>query len=133
MAEDKNTVILVPVLPAVSSLRTLLPSGTQLAKQVVFTRRALNPSGRKAGPLYPLILHSCPGSSGIDPATGNIVCTDQEWITLAMKNLLAVLHESGPGFKDVVHARVYPVTMNNGTTVNAIHGYCFADNCPAPG
>ena len=73
----------------------------------------------------------CSGQLGIDPATGELLEGIEAQSVQALKNLGAVLEESGYKFTDVVKTTVFMDSIADFGTFNEIYAGVFADNKPA--
>ncbi|UFS68954.1 RidA family protein [Geomonas sp. RF6] len=71
------------------------------------------------------------GSIALDPATGEMRQGIEAETEQVMKNIGAILAESGLTFADVVKTTIFLTDMANFATVNGIYGEYFKENPPA--
>lgn len=72
------------------------------------------------------------GQIPIDPLTGDVIDGDITAQTRqVLKNLQAVLEQSGASMKDVVKTTVFLESLANFTDMNSIYGEFFAEPYPA--
>lgn len=71
------------------------------------------------------------GMLGIDPATGSLVEGVAAQAEMALKNLEAVLRESGMTTADVVKTTVFLADMGDFAAINEIYARHFPVPCPA--
>lgn len=103
----------------------------QSTEQVIYTENAPKPIGpyNQAIRFGDLIFIS--GQIGIDPKTGNITGNISGQTEQVMKNLKAILVESGSDLSHVVQSRIYLTNMSDFTTVNEIYGNYLGAGHPA--
>jgi 2-iminobutanoate/2-iminopropanoate deaminase len=74
----------------------------------------------------------CSGQVGLDPAAGKLVDGGVTAETeRALKNLDAVLKESGASLRHVVRTTVYLADMKDFEAMNEVYGRYFGDHRPA--
>ena len=72
------------------------------------------------------------GQVAIDPASGELVMDTIEAEThQVMKNIEALLKESGTQFNNVIKCSIFLSDMENFSRVNAVYGSYFEDSVPA--
>ncbi len=73
----------------------------------------------------------CSGQIGINPKTGELVSGVEKQTTQVLKNLEAVLEESGANKKSVVKTTIFLADINDYGKVNELYETFFADHKPA--
>ncbi len=73
----------------------------------------------------------CSGQIGINPKTGDLVDGIEKQTTQVLKNLEAVLEESGAHKESVIKTTIFLKNMKDYITVNEIYGKFFGDHKPA--
>ncbi len=71
------------------------------------------------------------GQLGLDPETGKLAEGVRAQAEQSLKNLGAILHESGFDYKDVVKTTVFIKNMADFKTVNEVYAQFFTENYPA--
>ena len=71
------------------------------------------------------------GQLGIDPATGKMPETVAEQAHCSMKNMGAILKESGCDYSNIIKTTIFLTDMNDFSVVNEIYKSYFDGNYPA--
>lgn len=71
------------------------------------------------------------GQFGLDPKTGELKKDIEHQAKQVMKNIEAILKETGLNFTSVVKTTIFLSDMNNFAKVNDIYGSYFTDHKPA--
>jgi 2-iminobutanoate/2-iminopropanoate deaminase len=103
-----------------------------MSKSIINSKNAPAPIGpysqavKSNGTLY------VSGQIAIDPVSGNMVLGDIVKETQqVMKNLKAILTESGMDFSNVVKCSIFVKDLNNFATINSVYGEYFTSEPPA--
>ncbi|MDO5510344.1 MAG: RidA family protein [Weeksellaceae bacterium] len=89
------------------------------------------------GPYAQAVIHNgliyISGQIPVDPATGEIVSDDvKDQAHQVMKNLGAILQESGSGYHMVIKSSIFLKSMDDFADINQIYGQYFqGENLPA--
>ena len=72
------------------------------------------------------------GTTGIDPATGNLISDSfEEQARQAFINVRTILEEAGSGLDKIIKTTVFMVTGNEFATLNKVYAEIFPANAPA--
>lgn len=101
-------------------------------KKVIFTKNAPAPIGPYNQAIQQNNTVYVSGQIAINPATGNLEIDDLKQETqLVMKNLGAVLTESGMNYSNIVKCSIFLSDMGSFGIVNEVYGSYFTENFPA--
>jgi 2-iminobutanoate/2-iminopropanoate deaminase len=101
-------------------------------KKVIFTKNAPAPIGPYNQAIQQNKTVYVSGQIAINPTTGNLEIDDlQQETHLVMKNLGAVLTESGMNYSNIVKCSIFLSDMGSFGIVNEVYGSYFTENFPA--
>ncbi len=95
-------------------------------KQIINTEHAPSPVGPYNQAVIANGMLFLSGQIAINPFTKELVLSDIKSETRqVMTNILAVLHEAGATFKNVVKVTIFMVDMNDYSDINDVYGEYF--------
>jgi len=101
-------------------------------KKIINTQNAPAPIGPYSQAVMVKDTLYTSGQIAINPLTNELEIEDIKSETkLVMKNLKAVLTESGMDFTNVIKCSIFISDMNNFAQINEVYGTYFSDNFPA--
>lgn len=103
-----------------------------MSKHIIYTPLAPEPIGPYSQAVRAGNMLYTSGQIAIDPATNTYTPAPVEQeAELVMKNLEALLHAAGCGFKDVIKTSIFLQSMNDFAAVNAVYAKYFSSDFPA--
>lgn len=107
-----------------------------MSKEIIHTNKAPEPIGPYSQAIKlsseNSVLVYTSGQVGIDPSTGNIVGGDIKAQThQVMKNIKALLHESGTDMHNVIKTTVFLKNMDEFAAMNEVYAEYFWKSKPA--
>ncbi len=102
-----------------------------MARNVLNTKNAPGAVGPYVQGIQANNLVVCSGQLGIDPATGKMPETVAEQAHCSMKNMGAILKESGCDYSNIIKTTIFLTDMNDFSVVNEIYKSYFDGNYPA--
>ena len=105
-----------------------------MSKEIIYTKQAPEPIGpySQAIKLTRQNLIYTSGQVAINPETGNIIEGDIKAQTnQVMKNIKALLEESGTTMKNVIKTTVFLKSMDEFAAMNEVYAEYFGDSKPA--
>ncbi len=103
-------------------------------KKILYTDNAPQPIGPYSQAIQitePGALIFLSGQIGIDPATGKIAEDIEGQTRQVLKNIKAILEESGSSMSNVIKTTVFLKNMDHFAAMNAIYAEAFGDWAPA--
>lgn len=101
-------------------------------KRIIYTDKAPAPIGPYSQAVESGGFIFVSGQIPIDPATGELVAGDiADETHQVMKNLHAILEESGMSFEDVLKCSIFVADMKDFAAINDVYGSYFTQNPPA--
>lgn len=101
-------------------------------KQVINTSKAPSPIGPYSQAIIAGNFVFVSGQIPADPITGEIVSDNiKAETTQVMKNIRAILSETGLSFENIVKTSIFLTDMQTFAQVNEIYGTYFTDQFPA--
>ena len=103
-----------------------------MSTKIVYTNQAPEPIGPYNQAIRTGDLLFVSGQVAYDTATQAFILDTIEHETQqVMKNIRAILRESGGDFDSVVKATIFLKDLNDYDMVNQVYGACFDENAPA--
>jgi len=101
-------------------------------KRIIYTDKAPAPIGPYSQAVESGGFIFVSGQIPIDPLTGELVAGDiADETHQVMKNLHAILEESGMSFEDVLKCSIFVADMKDFAAINDVYGSYFTQNPPA--
>ncbi len=101
-------------------------------KKVIMTPNAPKPVGPYSQAVFAGQTLYCSGQIAIDPKTNEVIKGSvQEEAELVMKNIGAVLKESGLGYEHIIKTTIFLIQMSDFAAVNEVYGKYFKTDPPA--
>ncbi len=101
-------------------------------KKVIMTPDAPKPVGPYSQAVLADQTLYCSGQIAIDPVTNEVLKGSvQEEAELVMKNIGAVLKESGMNYENIIKTTIFLINMSDFGTVNEVYGKYFKASPPA--
>ncbi len=101
-------------------------------KKVIMTPNAPKPVGPYSQAVFAGQTLYCSGQIAIDPKTNEVIKGSvQEEAELVMKNIGAVLKESGLGYEHIIKTTIFLIQMSDFAAVNEVYGKYFKADPPA--
>ncbi len=101
-------------------------------KKVIMTPDAPKPVGPYSQAVLAGQTLYCSGQIAIDPITNEVLKGSvQEEAELVMKNIGAVLKESGMNYENIIKTTIFLINMSDFGTVNEVYGKYFKASPPA--
>lgn len=101
-------------------------------KKVIITSHAPKPVGPYSQAVLAGQTLYCSGQIAIDPITNEVLKGSvQEEAELVMKNIGAVLKESGMNYENIIKTTIFLINMSDFGTVNEVYGKYFKASPPA--
>src|SRR2546426_16257 len=100
-------------------------------KKIIFTENSPLPVGPYLQAVLAGNLLYCSGQIAIDPKTNQVLKGSvQEEAELVMKNIGAVLQESGMTYENIVKTNIFLISMGDFAAVNDVYGKYFKADPP---
>lgn len=101
-------------------------------KRIILTEDAPEPIGPYSQAVQVGHTLYCAGQIAIEPKTGKMIRDSIEAETRqVLKNLGAVLHAAGFGYKDVVQATIFMANLDDYARINSVYAEVFKEDFPA--
>ena len=101
-------------------------------KKIIFTSKAPAPIGPYSQAVVAGNTLYVSGQIAIDPATGQLITINiLRETNQVMHNIMAILHEAGMDFADIVKTTIFLSDMNNFGSVNEVYSEYFSSDFPA--
>lgn len=101
-------------------------------KKVIMTPNAPKPVGPYSQAVFAGQTLYCSGQIAIDPKTNEVLKGSvQEEAELVMKNIGAVLKESGLAYEHIIKTTIFLINMSDFAAVNEVYGKYFKSDPPA--
>lgn len=101
-------------------------------KKVIMTAQAPKPVGPYSQAILAGQTLYCSGQIAIDPKTNEVLKGSvSEEAELVMKNIGAVLSESGMSYENIIKTTIFLINMGDFAAVNEIYGKYFKADPPA--
>ena len=101
-------------------------------KKVIMTPNAPKPVGPYSQAVFAGQTLYCSGQIAIDPKTNEVIKGSvQEEAELVMKNIGAVLKESGLAYEHIIKTTIFLINMSDFAAVNEVYGKYFKSDPPA--
>ena len=101
-------------------------------KRIIYTNTAPEPIGPYSQAVQAGNMLFVSGQVAIDPATNEVISgTVSDEAMQVMKNIEALLTQSGYAFGDIVKTTIFLTDMKDFTAVNEVYGSYFQGNFPA--
>ena len=101
-------------------------------KKVIMTPHAPKPVGPYSQAVLVGQALYCSGQIAIDPNTNEVLKGSvKEEAELVMKNIGAVLKESGMSYDNIIKSTIFLINMGDFATVNEVYGQYFKSDPPA--
>lgn len=101
-------------------------------KKVIMTPNAPKPVGPYSQAVFAGQTLYCSGQIAIDPKTNEVIKGSvQEEAELVMKNIGAVLKESGLNYEHIIKTTIFLIQMSDFAAVNEVYGKYFKSDPPA--
>ena len=107
-----------------------------MSKEIIYTNKAPEPIGPYSQAIKlsyenPFLIYTS-GQVAIDPSTSNMIEGDIKAQThRVMKNIIALLEESGTTMQNVIKTTVFLKSMDEFAAMNEVYAEYFGDSKPA--